>query len=78
MGQKTYYVANNSEVKRLDNLTLPWVDLVSFDTKFSNQVPLYDVMTDPSDTSKVWVTGVAQSRYVTSSLFIGISYSTGV
>lgn len=76
MGQKTYYVANNSEVKRLDNLTLPWVDLVSFDTKFSNQVPLYDVMTDPSDTSKVWVTGVAQSRYVTSSLFIGISYST--
>ena len=76
MGQKTYYVANNSIVKRLDNLTLPWIDLSAFDTEFGSAVPFYDVMADPTNTSKVWVTGVAQQRYVTPSLFTGIAYST--
>lgn len=59
MAAKTYTVGSNSGVRRLDDLTLPWVNvplnLAPFG--FPINVLLRDVMTDPLDGSKVFVVG---------------------
>lgn len=76
MSAKTYYVGNPSVVKRLDDLTLPWKDLTTFDAIYGSNVSLLDVMTDPSDMKKVWVVGKVSVRSIYAQQFVGISYST--
>ena len=59
MAIRTYTVGDQSGVRRLDNLTGPWVDVPLNLAPLGApiQVILRDVMTDPSDSNKVFVVG---------------------
>lgn len=60
MATRTYTVGDQSGVRRLDNLTGPWID-VPLNLSTCKNVPildiLRDVMTDPNDENKVFVCG---------------------
>jgi len=59
MATRTYAVGTKSGVRRLDDLTTPWVDVPVLITSlgFPITVILLDVMTDSLDSSKVFVVG---------------------
>lgn len=60
MAIKTYSVGTNSGVRRLDDLTGPWVDVPLNLLSNTNKIfltPLRDVETDPLDNTKVFVVG---------------------
>ena len=56
---KTYWVGASGTAYRLDNFTLPWVN-VSVANTFPDaaKLPLYDVETDPVDSNKVFAVGM--------------------
>ena len=55
---KTYWVGASGTAYRLDNFTLPWIN-VSVANTFPDaaKLPLYDVETDPIDSNKVFAVG---------------------
>jgi hypothetical protein len=56
---KTYWVGASGTAYRLDNFTLPWIN-VSVANTFPDaaKLPLYDVETDPIDSNKVFAVGM--------------------
>jgi hypothetical protein len=50
---RTYSVGQNSKARRLDNHTLPWVDV----SPTGDTWEIYDVMTDPNSSDKVTIVG---------------------
>lgn len=63
MATRTYTVGDQSGIRRLDNLTTPWIDvpLNLFDCKGDPILDiLRDVVTDPNDENKVFVCGWRQ------------------
>lgn len=60
--RKTYYCAGAGVVRKLDNLTLPWV---SVNIPNSN-ITLKDIKTDPTNDSKVFAVGDFNTIYVSS------------
>ena len=53
---RTYSVGQNNRARRLDNHTLPWVDI----SPFGDGWEIFDVMSDPNDPDKVTIVGEAQ------------------
>lgn len=75
MGLITYVAGNNSGLRRLDNLTLPWIDIPLNLLNPAQKVflnPLRDVKTDPSDANKVFTVG---NRLISTGVN-GVYYST--
>lgn len=60
---RTYTVGDQGGVRRLTDLTLPWIDVsVSNVIPATALYPLYDVETDPIDGDKVFVVGKAPTE----------------
>jgi hypothetical protein len=53
---RTYSVGQNNRARRLDNHTLPWIDI----SPFGDGWEIYDVMSDPNDPDKVTIVGEEQ------------------
>lgn len=70
---RTYTVGNNGGVRKLVDLTLPWVDVsVASSIPATSAHPLFDVETDPNDGNKVFAVG----RGASAGAVFGIYVST--
>ena len=77
MGQKTYSVGSQGgEVWRLDNHTLPWIDVsIPVNQYEQPKFRAHDVMTHPSNSDKVIVVGQWTNNATAYGTVTGIAYS---
>lgn len=77
MQAKTYSVGTGGVVRRLDNLSGPWINVSpSLTIPNISNYDLYDVETDPNDGNKVFVVGVGSTS--ASAFGVYVSFDGGI